>query len=161
MYLEWPPDGVACCWHPATTADTEITDGGISFSAGHRQLLCLARAILRGSVCLVLDEATSTLDSSTERALLKAADKAFQGRTIITIAVSRIRGCSFQRDLFICFLFYLQHRLSTILDYERIIVLEQGQVVEDGNPRQLQQQPSSVFHSLLHKGDPLSAAPSS
>ncbi|XP_030561712.1 ATP-binding cassette sub-family C member Sur isoform X1 [Drosophila novamexicana] len=119
--------------------DTEITDGGISFSAGHRQLLCLARAILRGSVCLVLDEATSTLDSSTERALLKAADKAFQGRTIITIA----------------------HRLSTILDYERIIVLEQGQVVEDGNPRQLQQQPSSVFHSLLHKGDPLSAAPSS
>ncbi|KAM8715850.1 hypothetical protein ACLKA7_002830 [Drosophila subpalustris] len=118
--------------------DTEITDGGTSLSAGHRQLLCLARAILRGSVCLVLDEATSTLDSSTERALLKAADKAFQGRTIITIA----------------------HRLSTILDYERIIVLEQGRIVEDGNPRQLQQQSSSLFHGLLYKGGQLNASPS-
>ncbi|XP_051858147.1 ATP-binding cassette sub-family C member Sur isoform X1 [Drosophila albomicans] len=118
--------------------DTEITDGGVSLSAGHRQLLCLARAILRGSVCLVLDEATSTLDSSTERALLKAADKAFHGRTIITIA----------------------HRLSTILDYERIIVLEQGRIVEDGNPRQLQEQSGSIFYGLLNKGDQLNGCQS-
>ncbi|KAH8273788.1 hypothetical protein KR044_000666 [Drosophila immigrans] len=130
--------------------DTEITDGGISLSAGHRQLLCLARAILRGSVCLVLDEATSTLDSSTERALLKAADKAFQGRTIITIAVSSVSVVV----ALISFI-YLQHRLSTILDYERIIVLEQGRIVEDGNPRELQQQSTSIFHGLLSKGDQL------
>lgn len=52
----------------------------------------------------------------------------------------------------ICNLFlYLQHRLSTILDYERIIVLEQGRIVEDGNPRQLQQDASSLFYALLHK----------
>ncbi|KAH8249165.1 hypothetical protein KR032_006949 [Drosophila birchii] len=110
--------------------DTVICDGGVNLSAGHRQLLCLARAILRGSVCLVLDEATSSLDSSTENALLKAADQAFQGRTIITIA----------------------HRLTTILDYDRLIVLDQGRIVEDGNPRVLQQQPGSIFHSLLEKG---------
>ncbi|KAH8255681.1 hypothetical protein KR038_008446 [Drosophila bunnanda] len=110
--------------------DTVICDGGVNLSAGHRQLLCLARAILRGSVCLVLDEATSALDSSTENALLKAADEAFQGRTIITIA----------------------HRLTTILDYDRLIVLDQGRIVEDGNPRVLQQQPGSIFHSLLEKG---------
>ncbi|XP_033249468.1 ATP-binding cassette sub-family C member Sur isoform X1 [Drosophila miranda] len=109
--------------------DTVITDGAINLSAGHRQLLCLARAILRGSVCLVLDEATSALDSSTEAALLKAADKAFQGRTIITIA----------------------HRLITILDYDRLIVMENGRIIEDGNPRKLQQLPGSAFQRLLQK----------
>ncbi|KAH8377825.1 hypothetical protein KR093_007269 [Drosophila rubida] len=133
--------------------DTEITDGGISLSAGHRQLLCLARAILRGSVCLVLDEATSTLDSSTERALLKAADKAFNGRTIITIAVSSTSLDASWLPPISSFICFLQHRLSTILDYERIIVLEQGRIVEDGNPRQLQQQSDSIFHGLLSKGE--------
>ncbi|XP_043649909.1 ATP-binding cassette sub-family C member Sur isoform X2 [Drosophila teissieri] len=110
--------------------DTVICDGGLNLSAGHRQLLCLARAILRGSVCLVLDEATSVLDSSTESALLRAADLAFRGRTIITIA----------------------HRLTTILDYDRLIVLDQGRIVEDGNPRELQQLEGSVFRGLLEKG---------
>ncbi|EDV58465.2 ATP-binding cassette sub-family C member Sur [Drosophila erecta] len=109
---------------------TVICDGGLNLSAGHRQLLCLARAILRGSACLVLDEATSVLDSSTESALLRAADLAFRGRTIITIA----------------------HRLTTILDYDRLIVLDQGRIVEDGNPRELQQLEGSVFRGLLEKG---------
>lgn len=69
--------------------DTMIADNGNNvFSGGEKQLFCLARAVLRGSVCLVLDEATSSLDATTESALLDAANKAFQGRTIITIAVS-------------------------------------------------------------------------
>ncbi|SPP85605.1 ATP-binding cassette sub-family C member Sur [Drosophila guanche] len=108
---------------------TVIIDGAINLSAGQRQLLCLARAILRGSVCLVLDEATSALDSTTEAALLRAADKAFQGRTIITIA----------------------HRLTTILEYDRIVVMESGRIIEDGNPRTLQQLPGSAFQRLLEK----------
>lgn len=69
--------------------DTIIMDNGSNvFSGGEKQLFCLARAVLRGSVCLVLDEATSSLDAATESALLEAANKAFNGRTIITIAVS-------------------------------------------------------------------------
>lgn len=69
--------------------DTIVTNNGSNvFSAGEKQLFCLARAVLRGSVCLVLDEATSSSDIITECALLEAATKAFQGRTIITIAVS-------------------------------------------------------------------------
>ncbi|XP_065358147.1 ATP-binding cassette sub-family C member Sur [Calliphora vicina] len=115
--------------------DTEILDGGLNLSVGHRQLFCLARAILRGSVCLVLDEATSALDATTERALLNAAHKAFQGRTIITIA----------------------HRLSTIMDYDRIIVLDQGKIIEDGSPQELKQKPDGIFSTLIHSGRPLSA----
>ncbi|TMW53931.1 hypothetical protein DOY81_000988 [Sarcophaga bullata] len=115
--------------------DTEIQDGGLNLSVGHRQLFCLARAILRGSVCLVLDEATSSLDSSTEKALLAAAHKAFQGRTIITIA----------------------HRLSTIMDYDRIIVMDKGKIIEEGTPQELKQKPDGIFATLIHSGRPLSA----
>ncbi|XP_073824005.1 sulfonylurea receptor [Musca autumnalis] len=114
--------------------DTEIMDGGINLSVGHRQLFCLARAILRGSVCLVLDEATSSLDSTTEKSLLAAAHKAFQGRTIITIA----------------------HRLSTILDYDRVIVLEKGEIIEDGPPGELKNKVGGIFAALLKSGRPLS-----
>lgn len=74
----------------ASGLDTHIVDNGSNvFSGGEKQLFCLARAVLRGSVCLVLDESTSSLDASTESALLEAASKAFHGRTIITIAVSK------------------------------------------------------------------------
>lgn len=73
---------------PAALETIILDNGNNVFSAGEKQLFCLARAVLRGSVCLVLDEATSSLDVATESALLDAAHKAFQGRTIITIAVS-------------------------------------------------------------------------
>lgn len=66
----------------------EIQEGGVNFSTGQRQLFCLARSVLRGSICLVMDEATSSLDSMTETQLLKAVNKSFQGKTIISIAVT-------------------------------------------------------------------------
>ncbi|XP_049279530.1 ATP-binding cassette sub-family C member Sur isoform X2 [Anopheles funestus] len=111
--------------------DTQISDDKHYFSSGQRQLFCLARAILRGSVCLVLDEATSSLDTETEKLVLQAAKKAFKGRTVITIA----------------------HRLHSLFDYERVLVLEQGRIVEDGCPRQLASAVGSKFGTMLKATD--------
>ncbi|XP_058815986.1 ATP-binding cassette sub-family C member Sur [Topomyia yanbarensis] len=107
--------------------DTQIDEGRPLFSAGQRQLLCLARAILRGSVCLVLDEATSSLDLETEKLVLEAAGRAFKVRTVVTIA----------------------HRLHSLFDYDRVIVLEQGNIVEDGCPRLLRKRSGSKFAAML------------
>ncbi|KAJ6649735.1 ATP-binding cassette sub-family C member Sur [Pseudolycoriella hygida] len=103
--------------------ETEIVDNGSNLSAGHRQLFSLARSVLRGSVCLILDEATSSLDSETEKALMDAANKAFHGRT---------------------------HRVHTLLDYDRVIVIDSGKIIEDGPPKDLKSKPGSKFSSLLN-----------
>ncbi|XP_037038028.1 ATP-binding cassette sub-family C member Sur isoform X2 [Bradysia coprophila] len=108
--------------------ETEIVDNGSNLSAGHRQLFSLARSVLRGSVCLILDEATSSLDSETEKALMDAANKAFQGRTVISIA----------------------HRVHTLLDYDRVIVLDSGKIVEDGPPKELKSRQGSKFAAMLN-----------
>jgi ABC-type multidrug transport system fused ATPase/permease subunit len=107
--------------------DAEVREGGENLSVGERQLFCLARAILHNAACLVMDEATSSVDPSTEKALLAAATRAFAGKTVITIA----------------------HRLSTILDYDRILVLESGRIIEDGSPTRLRHRSMGRFSSML------------
>lgn len=69
-------------------SDSKFGEGESLMSFGQRQLFCLARAVLKGSICLVLDEATSNLDSETEKQFLKCSTDAFRGKTVITIAVS-------------------------------------------------------------------------
>lgn len=90
--------------------EMKILSDGMNLSQGHRQLICLARAILRSPVCLVLDEATSSLDVETEKRLLDAAVEAFQGRTIITVA----------------------HRLQSLANFDRILVFDKGRLIKDG-----------------------------
>lgn len=72
--------------------DAEVREGGENLSAGERQLFCLARAILHNAACLVMDEATSSIDPGTEKSLLAAASRAFAGRTVITIAVRQLNS---------------------------------------------------------------------
>ncbi|KAK8847661.1 hypothetical protein IAR55_005520 [Kwoniella newhampshirensis] len=100
-------------------------DGG-SFSRGQRQLLALARAILRQRKILALDEATSSIDVRTDAAIQQTIRDAFDDCTVLTIA----------------------HRISTIIDYDLIVVMEAGQVVEIGTPVNLLARPYGHFRRL-------------
>jgi ATP-binding cassette subfamily B protein len=94
---------------------TQVGERGENLSAGQRQLVCLARAILANPPILVLDEATSNVDTNAERLMQKSLRRLMKGRTCLIIA----------------------HRLSTVTHADRIIVLEQGRIVETGSHREL------------------------
>ncbi|XP_066269391.1 ATP-binding cassette sub-family C member 9-like [Branchiostoma lanceolatum] len=107
--------------------DSVVSEGGENFSVGQRQLFCLARAFLRKTKILIMDEATASLDLETDSVLQTAVTTAFADRTVITIA----------------------HRLSTILDYDHILVLKDGRVVENGPPQELLCDTNSLFSALV------------
>jgi ABC-type multidrug transport system fused ATPase/permease subunit len=94
---------------------TLVGERGIKLSGGQRQRIAIARAILRDAPILLLDEATSALDSHSEQMIHEAMREAMAGKTVIAIA----------------------HRLSTVMDMDRLIVLQQGRIVADGSHEQL------------------------
>ncbi|CAI5534049.1 unnamed protein product [Closterium sp. Naga37s-1] len=117
--------------------DAEVAEGGGNLSVGQRQLLCLSRALLRRSHVLVLDEATSNVDTATDAAVQAAVrGGAFAACTVITIA----------------------HRLHTIVDCHRVMLLEDGQVAELDSPVALLQERTSRFSAFVDATMPREAA---
>ncbi|KAJ3234744.1 hypothetical protein HDU78_005679 [Chytriomyces hyalinus] len=98
------------------TLDYSVTEGGNNFSQGQRQLLCLARALLKSSTLTVFDEATASVDNETDACIQLA-----------------IRGPSFAKTTVLS----IAHRLRTIADYDKILVLEKGRVIQFGTPEEL------------------------
>lgn len=110
--------------------DSEVGDNGGSLSGGQRQRIAIARALLKDAPILILDEATSALDGETERNVRSALGKLPQGRTAIIIA----------------------HRLTTIQEADKVIVLDKGQIVGEGTHQQLEET-NETYRSLFVGGE--------
>uniref|UniRef100_A0A8C8SXG9 ATP binding cassette subfamily C member 9 n=1 Tax=Pelusios castaneus TaxID=367368 RepID=A0A8C8SXG9_9SAUR len=107
--------------------DAVVTEGGENFSVGQRQLFCLARAFVRKSSILIMDEATASIDMATENILQKVVMTAFADRTVVTIA----------------------HRVHTILTADLVIVMKRGNILENDTPENLLSQEDGIFASFV------------
>jgi ATP-binding cassette, subfamily B, bacterial len=105
---------------------TLVGERGVKLSGGQRQRIAIARAFLKNAPILILDEATSSLDSESEHLIQQSLEKLMKNRTVIAIA----------------------HRLSTLKEMDRIIVIKAGNVLEDGNPDELLKKQNGVFKNL-------------
>ena len=106
--------------------ETLVGERGVKLSGGQRQRIAIARAFLKNAPILILDEATSSLDSESEHAIQQSLEQLMKGKTVIAIA----------------------HRLSTLKKMNRIVVIEEGKIVEDGDPNELLKKPTSVFKKM-------------
>ena len=110
--------------------DTLVGERGMKLSGGQRQRLAIARAVLRDAPVLLLDEATSALDSESEAAVQEAIDRLARNRTVIAVA----------------------HRLATLRDFDRIVVMAEGRIVDEGSPAALASRPGP-YRELLRRQD--------
>ena len=109
-----------------------MLENGVNFSTGERQLICLARALLRDNSILLIDEATANVDMHTDVLVQQAIRSHFSHCSVLTIA----------------------HRIETVIDSDRILVLERGRICEDSAPFLMLQDENSYLSRLLLQFDP-------
>jgi ABC-type multidrug transport system fused ATPase/permease subunit len=107
--------------------ESKVEENGSNFSVGQRQLLAMARALLVDAKILLLDEATAAVDNETDSLIQAMVRKNFKEKTVLTIA----------------------HRLNTIMDYDRIMVLDKGKLVEFDSPKNLLDDKTTIFYSMV------------
>lgn len=108
--------------------ESELNEGGSNFSVGERQLICLARAVLRQNKIIILDEATANVDPNTDKFIQRTISESFTNCTRLTIA----------------------HRLNTIMDSDRVLVMDAGQVKEFNAPHLLLQNENGLFSTMVN-----------
>lgn len=125
------PDAPAATGRDATRIglDSIVEEDGLNFSLGQRQLMALARALVRGSQIIVCDEATSSVDMETDDKIQATIASGFRGKTLLCIA----------------------HRLRTIIGYDRICVMDQGAIAELDNPMVLYQNENGIFRGMCDR----------
>ncbi|KAJ3109314.1 hypothetical protein HDU97_007808 [Phlyctochytrium planicorne] len=116
--------------------DMVVAENGENFSTGQRQLICLARAMLRSCKIILLDEATASVDLATDDFIQRAIRESFADATVVTIA----------------------HRLNTVADYSKILVLSNGVVIEEGSPKDLLENVGGVFSKMVEETGTANAA---
>ncbi|CAK1599798.1 unnamed protein product [Parnassius mnemosyne] len=109
--------------------DFKVTEGGSNFSVGQRQLMCLARAVLRSNKILIMDEATANVDPQTDNFIQQTIRRQFASCTVLTIA----------------------HRLNTIMDSDRVLVMSGGVIAEYDHPYKLLSDPNSSLSSMVRE----------
>ncbi|KAH7927022.1 P-loop containing nucleoside triphosphate hydrolase protein [Leucogyrophana mollusca] len=113
----------------AVSLDTQVSAGGTNFSQGQRQLIAMARALLRRSSIIILDEATSSIDFDTDAKIQATIREEFGESLLLTVA----------------------HRLRTVIDYDRLIVLDKGEIAEFDTPLNLIQKEDGIFRTMCVK----------
>jgi len=107
----------------------EISENGANLSTGEKQLICIARAVLRKSKVILMDEATANIDINTEHSIQSLIKEAFEDSTVLIIA----------------------HRINTIINCDKVLVLSYGEVKEYDTPSNLLSDPNSMFSSLVRE----------
>jgi len=116
--------------------DSKIAPNGDNLSAGQRQLVCVARALIKEASCVILDEATAAVDRATDQLIQETIRTTLRSTTVLSIA----------------------HRLDTIIDFDRILVVDKGMVAEYDTPANLLRDPTSIFSQLVdNTGEEMSA----
>lgn len=120
-----------CISARSITLSTPVSEGGLNLSLGQRQLVCLARALLRRPKILIMDEATSAVDTETDALVQRSIRSELRGCTLIVIA----------------------HKLSTVVDLDKIVVLREGRVVEMGKPKELWEKGGLLAEMVKQSGE--------